>query len=100
MTRRAPPGGPATDHRDIPLQIKQHLDASSYRLLAAAFTACEQAGEAAGYARAMRDCTSALCKVQTREHRLLAAEIITAAVLIAAAVLWVAMDFRTLVCGM
>lgn len=94
MTRRTS----VADH--IPRQIKQQMDAASYATLSAAFEACEQAGEAAGYARAMRDCTAAICKVQTQERRFLAAEIITAAVLIIAAVVWVVMDFRALVCGL
>lgn len=93
MTRRT-----AAD--DIPLQIRQHLDAATYQTLVTAFTACQQAGEASGYARAMRDCTAALCQVQGgRERRILIAEIIIAVVLIAVAVLWIALDFRAVMCG-
>lgn len=99
MTRRAPPSPPPADPRNIPLQIKQCLDAANYQALVATFSACEQAAEATGYARAMRDCTAALCQVQAKERGILTAEIIIAAVLFVAAAVWVALDFRALMCG-
>ena len=86
------------DRLDIPLQIKQQLDGATYQTLVSAFIACEKAGEAAGYARAMRDCTAALSKIHDNKRNIFAREPIIGAAIIILASLGVTAAYVAEIC--